>query len=180
MNTNGLERELARKTKELFELKQQFDQLQEMLLEVPELKKDLHKSKQETKGLGEVLFASRKKTVQLEDLVKKLNKQIKDKEKLSEHCMQLQKSLTQERDQNGTELDRLRKDLEQKESEVQKNRDHCITLKELVDRLEVRNFKYNFITRICFCISIVRENCFSLQVNNRKLGSKVDMKVTIS
>lgn len=140
-----MERELAIKTEELFELKQQFDQLQEMLLGVPELKKDLHKSKQETKGLGEVLFASRKKTVQLEDLVKKLNKQIKDKEKLSEHCMQLQKSLesiTQERDQNGTEVERLRKDLEHKESEVQRNRDHCITLKELVDRLEVRNFKY--------------------------------------
>ena len=59
--------------------------------------------------------------------------------------MQLQKSLesiTQERDQNGTEVERLRKDLEHKESEVQRNRDHCITLKELVDRLEVRNFKY--------------------------------------
>lgn len=178
-----MERELARKTKELFELKQQFDQLQEMLLEVPELKKDLHKSKQETKGLGEVLFASRKKTVQLEDLVKKLNKQIKDKEKLNEHCMQLQKSLesiTQERDQNGTEVERLRKDLEHKESEVQRNRDHCITLKELVDRLEVRNFKYIFITRVCFSISIVRENCFFLQVKNRNLGSKVEMKVTIS
>ena len=178
-----MERELARKTKEIFELKQQFDQLQEMLLEVPELKKDLHKSKQEAKGLGEVLFGSRKKTVQLEDLVKKLNKQIKDKEKLSEHCMQLQKSLesiTQERDQNGTEVERLRKDLEHKESEVQRNRDHCITLKELVDRLEVRNFKYIFITRVCFCISIVRENCFFLQVKNRNIGSKVDMKVTIS
>lgn len=136
-NTNELER--TRKAEELYQLKQQCDQLQEMLLEVPRLKKDLHKSKQETKGLSEILFASRKKTVQLEDHVKKLNKQVKDNEKLNENCTQLQKSLesvTQERDQNAAELKRLGEDLEQKENEIQRNRDHCITLKALVDRLE--------------------------------------------
>ena len=144
-STSGLERELALKTKELLEIQRQCDQLQKMLLELPILKKDLQKSRLETKGISEVLFASRKETAQLKDLVNQLNKQIKSKEMLSENCKELQKSLenvTQERDQNASEVERLGKLVEQKDNEIQRNKNHCITLKGLVDRLEVRNFKY--------------------------------------
>lgn len=142
-NAGELERDLALKTKELLELQRQHDQLQEMLLELPGLKKDLQKSRQETKGVSEVLFSSRKETAQLKDLVAKLNKQIKSKETLSENYKELQETLgniTQERDKNISEVERLSKLLEQKDNEFQRNRNHCITLKGLVDRLEVRNY----------------------------------------
>ena len=134
------------KTKELLELQGQHNQLQEMLLELPVLKKDLQKSRQETKGLSEVLFSSHKETAQLKDLVAKLNKQIKGKETLSVNYKELQgilQNITQERDQNISEVERLSKLLEQKDSELERNRSHCTTLKVLVDRLEVRrNSKY--------------------------------------
>jgi len=138
-NAGALERELALKTKEHLELQGQHDQLQEMLLELPVLKKDLQKSRQETKGLSEVLFSSRKETAQLKDLVAKLNKQIKSKETLSENYKELKgtlENITQERDQNISGVERLSKLLEQKDSELQRNRSHCTTLKGLVDRLE--------------------------------------------
>ncbi|KAJ7333796.1 hypothetical protein OS493_015887 [Desmophyllum pertusum] len=64
-NTSAFENDLALKTKEFLELQRQRDQLQEMLLELPDLKKDLQKSRQETKGVSEVLFSSRKETAQL-------------------------------------------------------------------------------------------------------------------
>ncbi|KAL9980992.1 hypothetical protein ACROYT_G009642 [Oculina patagonica] len=139
INTGALEKELALKTKELCELQQQRDQLQEMLLELPGLKKDLQKSRQETKGVSEVLFSSRKETAQLKDLVAKLNKQIKNNKTVSENYKELQETLekvTQERDKNISEVERLNKLVEQKDNEVQQNRMHCITLKGLVDRLE--------------------------------------------
>lgn len=119
--------------------------MQEMLLELPDLKKDLQKSRQETKGVSEVLFSSRKETAQLKDLVAKLNKQIQSTETLSENYKELQLSfedVTQERNQSVSEVERLSKLVEQKENEVQRNRNHCITLKALVDRLQVRNSKY--------------------------------------
>lgn len=144
-NTSALERELALKTKQLLELQGQLEHLQEMLLELPALKKDLQKSRQETKGVSEVLFSSRKETAQLKDLVAELNKQIKNKEILSENYKELQEILenvTQERDKNVSEVERLSKLVEQKDNEVQRNRRHCITLKGLVDRLEVKNSKY--------------------------------------
>lgn len=145
--TTALERELALKTKKVLELQRQLDQLREILLELPVLKKDLQKSRQETKGLSEVLFSSRKETAQLKDLVAKLKKQVKSKENLSEiNFKELQgtlKNITQQRDQNVSEVERLNKLLEQKDSELQRNRSHCTTLKALVDRLEVRrNSKY--------------------------------------
>ena len=150
-NAGALERELALKTKELFEVQGQRDQLQEMLLELPVLKKDLQKSRQETKGLSEVLFSSRKETAQLKDLVAKLNKQIKTKETLSENYKELQgtlENITQERDKTISEVERLSKLLEQKDSELQRNRSHCATLKGLVDRLEVRrNSKYSVVVK---------------------------------
>ena len=136
--TTTLERELAFKTKKVLELQGQLDQLREMLLELPVLKKNLQKSRQETKGLSEVLFSSRKETAQLKDLVAKLNKQVsKSKETLSELQGTL-KDITQQRDQNIVEIERLSKLLEKKDSELQRNRSHCTTLKTLVDRLEVR------------------------------------------
>lgn len=141
-NTGALEKELALKTKELRELQGHCDQLQEMLLELPGLKKDLQKSRQETKGVSGVLFSSRKETAQLKDLVAQLNKQIKSNETLSENYKELQEMLenvTQERDRNICKVERLSKLVEQKNEEIQRNRDHCITLKGLVDRLEVRN-----------------------------------------
>ena len=113
-----------------------------MLLELPGLKKDLQKSRQETKGVSEVLFSSRKETAQLKDLVAKLNKQIKSKGTHSENYKELQemlKNVTQERDRNIREVERLSKLVERKDEEIQRNRDHCITLKGLVDRLEVRH-----------------------------------------
>ena len=140
-NAGALERELALKTKELLELQGQHDQLQEMLLELPVLKKDLQKSRQETKGLSEVLFSSRRETAQLKDLVAKLKKQVNSKETLSEDYKELKgtlENIIQERDKNISEVGRLSKLLEQKDSELNRNRSHCITLKGLVDRLEVR------------------------------------------
>lgn len=97
------------------------------------------------KGVSEVLFSSRKETAQLKDLVAKLNKQIQSTETLSENYKELQLSfedVTQERNQSVSEVERLSKLVEQKENEVQRNRNHCIKLKGLVDRLEVRNSKY--------------------------------------
>ena len=147
--TTALERELALKTKKVLELQGQLDQLREMLLEVPVLKKDLQKSRQETKGLSEVLFSSRKENVKLKDLVAKLNKQVKSNETLSEiNYKELQgtlKNITQERDQNMSEVKRLSKLLEQKDSELQRNRSHYTTLNMLVDRLEVRKSSKYFV-----------------------------------
>lgn len=148
-NACAIEKELALKTKELLELQGQYDQLQEMLLELPVLKKDLQKSRQETKGLSEVLFSSRKETAQLKDLVAKLNNQIKANKTLDENYKELQgtlENITQERDKNVFEVERLCNMLEKKDSELQRNRSHCVTLKGLVDRLEVRrNFFYIYI-----------------------------------
>lgn len=145
-NACAIKKELALKTKELLELQGQYDQLQAMLLELPVLKKDLQKSRQETKGLSEVLFSSRKETAQLKDLVAKLNNQIKANKTLDENYKELQgtlENIRQERDKNIFEVERLCNMLEQKDSELQRNRSHCVTLKGLVDRLEVRrNFLY--------------------------------------
>lgn len=152
-NACAIEKELALKTKELLELQGQYDQLQEMLLELPVLKKDLQKSRQEIKGLSEVLFSSRNETAQLKDLVAKLNNQIKANKTLDENCKELQgtlENITQERDKNIFEVERLCNMLEQKDSELQRNRSHCVTLKGLVDRLEVRrNFLYIYIYIFC-------------------------------
>ena len=66
--------------------------------------------------------------------------QIKDVDMISEEQKELQKRIgevAQERDENVAEVHRLCKLLEKKEEEVQRNRNHCVTLKQLVDRLEV-------------------------------------------
>ena len=137
-----LEKELELKQRELHELQGQCKQLQELLMELPVVKKELHKSKQETKAVSEVLFQSRKDNAELKDQVGKLNEQGKDLETLSEQYKELQRRLenvTRESDQNICEVDRLCKLVEEKDKEAQRNRTHCVTLKGLVDRLEVRN-----------------------------------------
>lgn len=109
-------------------------------MELPGVKKELHKSRQETKAVSEVLFQSRKDNAELKDHVAKLNRQIKDTATLTEQHKELERtieSITQERDQNICEVHRLCKVVEQKDEEVQRNRTHCVTLKGLVDRLEV-------------------------------------------
>jgi len=134
-----LERELASRQKELNELQGQCHQLQELLLELPGLKKDLHKSRQETKAVSEILFQGRKDNAELKDQVAKLGKQTKDIETLTKQHQELQmriESVTQERDQNICEVQRLCNLVEKKDAEIQRNRNHCVTLKKLVDRLE--------------------------------------------
>lgn len=109
-------------------------------MELPGLKKDLHKSRQETKAVSEILFQSRKDNAELKDQVA-LGKQTKDIETLTKQHKELQmriESVTQEGDQNICEVQRLCNLVEKKDAEIQRNRDHCVTLKELVDRLEVR------------------------------------------
>lgn len=104
------------------------------------MKKELQKSRQETKAVSELLFQSRRNNAELKDHVAKLNTQIKDFEMLTEQHRVLQQrieSITQERDNNICEVHRLCKLVKQKEEEVQRNRTHCVTLKGLVDRLEV-------------------------------------------
>ena len=110
-------------------------------MELPGLKKDLHKSRQETKAVSEILFQSRKDNAELKDQVAKLGKQTKDIETLTKQHQELQmriESVTQERDQNICEVQRLCNLVEKKDAEIQRNRNHCVTLKKLVDRLEVR------------------------------------------
>lgn len=136
-----LEKELESKQKELLDLQKQCKQLQELLLELPIVKEELYKSKKDTKAISEVLFQSRKKNAELKDQVGKLNKQIEDFETNTEQYRDLQnrlKGVTNERDKNACEIQRLCSIVEDKDEEVQRNRAHCTTLKGLVDRLEVR------------------------------------------
>lgn len=136
-----LEKELESKQKEFCDLQEQCKQLQELLLELPVVKKELHKSKQDTKAINELLFQSRRNNAELKDHVGKLNKQIKDFETITEQHRDLQNRLqgvTNERDKNACEIQRLCSIFEDKDEEVQRNRAHCTTLKGLVDRLEVR------------------------------------------
>ena len=136
-----LEKELESKQKELCDLQKQCKQLQELLLELPVVKEELYKSKKDTKAISEVLFQSRKKNAELKDQVGKLNKQIEDFETITEQYRDLQnrlKGVTNERDKNACEIQRLCSIVEDKDEEVQRNRAHCTTLKGLVDRLEVR------------------------------------------
>ena len=104
------------------------------------MKKELQKSKQETKAVSELLFQSRRNNAELKDHVAKLKTQIKDFEMLTEQHKELQQrieNMTQERDNNICEVHGLCKLVQQKEEEVQRSRTHCVTLKGLVDRLEV-------------------------------------------
>lgn len=136
-----LEKEFESKQKELCDRQEQCKQLQELLLELPVVKEELHKSKKDIKAISEVLFQSRKKNAELKDQVGKLNKQIVDFETTTEEHRDLQnrlKGVTNERDKNACEIQRLCSIIEDKDEEVQRNRAHCATLKGLVDRLEVR------------------------------------------
>lgn len=121
-------------------MREQCHELQELSLELPGVKKDLQKSRQETKAVSELLFQSRKNSAELKDQLFKLNTQVKDFGMLAEQYRELQErieTLTKERDDNMSEVHRLCTLVDQKEQEVQRNRTHCVTLKGLVDRLEV-------------------------------------------
>lgn len=134
-----LKGELESKQKEFAELQGNCQQLEELLLEVPVLKEELQKSNQETKAVSNLLFRCRKSNAELKEHVANLNMQIKDVDMISEQQKELQKRIgevTQERDENVAEVHRLCKLLEKKEEEVQRNRNHCVTLEQLVDRLE--------------------------------------------
>lgn len=121
-------------------MREQCHELQELSLELPGVKKDLQKSRQETKAVSELLFQSRKNSAELKDQLFKLNTQVKDFGVLTEQYRELQErieTITKERDDNMSEVHRLCTLVDQKEQEVQRNRTHCVTLKGLVDRLEV-------------------------------------------
>lgn len=121
-------------------MREQCHELQELSLELPGVKKDLQKSRQETKAVSELLFQSRKNSAELKDQLFKLNTQVKDFGVLAEQYRELQErieTITKERDDNMSEVHRLCTLVDQKEQEVQRNRTHCVTLKGLVDRLEV-------------------------------------------
>lgn len=121
-------------------MREQCHELQELSLELPGVKKDLQKSRQETKAVSELLFQSRKNSAELKDQLFKLNTQVKDFGVLAEQYRELQErieTVTKERDDNMSEVHRLCTLVDQKEQEVQRNRTHCVTLKGLVDRLEV-------------------------------------------
>lgn len=142
-----LERELESKDCEFAELKGHCQQLEELLLELPVLKNELQKSKQETKAVNNLLFQCRKSNAELKETAT-LNMQVKDNKMLSEQQKELQKGIgdiQRERNENVGKFQRLSELLEEQEVEIQRNREHCVTLKGLVDRLEVGSDKI-----ICF------------------------------
>ena len=135
-----LEKELESKDHEFSELKGNCQQLQELLLELPVLKNELQKSKQETKAVNQLLLQCRKSNAEFKEYTATLNMQMKDTKLLSEQQKELHKrigDIQRERDENVGKFQRLSELLKEREVEIQRNKEHCVALKGLVDRLEV-------------------------------------------
>ena len=65
---------------------------------------------------------------------------MKDNKLLSEQQKELQRrigDIQRERDENVGKFQRLSELLKEREVEIQRNKEHCVALKGLVDRLEV-------------------------------------------
>ncbi|XP_074637072.1 uncharacterized protein LOC141895197 isoform X2 [Acropora palmata] len=135
-----LEKELESKDHEFSELKGNCQQLQELLLELPVLKNELQKSKQETKAVNQLLLQCRKSNAEFKEYTATLNMQMKDTKLLSEQQKELHKrigDIQRERDENVGKFQRLSELLKEREVEIQRNKEHCVALKGLVDRLEI-------------------------------------------
>ena len=131
--------ELEEKTKEVQHLKQELNQMQELVLEIPRLKSDLQKSKQEANGLSGVMFSCRKENNKQKEVINKLHKELKENEaSYKVQCEAMAEKLTSELEEGKSECLQLREVTSQHEKEAEGNHEQCQILSGTVDRLEVR------------------------------------------
>ena len=165
-----LEKDLERKKTELLRTRDELKHTQEHLLEIPTLKSELHKNKQEMKGLNKVVFSCREENTKLKREIEKCNNSLTEKDKMLKEHKETNRRNTDELkgqlNQRTSEVSNIKKELEKGHKDLwcmrSKLEQRASEVKKLQEQITSQEKELEVYKNYCLTLEIITEK---LEVN---------------